>query len=61
MVQVVSILEAASRLGSVSFQSKDVMGAQYSELLFYKEEKMTAIFFCLLNCQRKDSLLPYII
>ena len=34
MVQVVSILEAANKLGSVSFQSNDVSGAQNSELLF---------------------------
>ena len=36
MVQVVSMLEAASKLGSVSFQSKEVRGAQNSEFLFYK-------------------------
>jgi hypothetical protein len=36
MVQVVSMLEAPRRLGSVSFQSKDVRGAQNSEFLFCK-------------------------
>lgn len=39
MVQVVSMLEAASKLGSVSFQSKEVRGAQNSEFLFYKTEE----------------------
>ena len=34
MVQVVSMLEVPRRLGSVSFQSKEVRGAQYSEFLF---------------------------
>ena len=34
MVQVVSILEVPRILVSVSFQSNDVSGAQYSELLF---------------------------
>ena len=34
MVQVVSILEVPKMLMSVSFQSNDVSGAQYSELLF---------------------------
>ena len=33
MVQVVSMLEVPKRLGSVSFQSKEVRGAQYSEFL----------------------------
>ena len=36
IVQVVSILEAPRRLGSVSFQSKEVRGAQNSEFLFCK-------------------------
>ena len=34
MVQVVSMLEVPSLLGSVSFQSKDVRGAQNSLFLF---------------------------
>ena len=34
MVQVVSMLEVPRRLGSVSFQSKEVRGAQNSEFLF---------------------------
>ena len=34
MVQVVSMLEAPRMLGSVSFQSKEVRGAQNSEFLF---------------------------
>ena len=34
MVQVVSMLEVPSLLGSVSFQSKDVSGAQNSLFLF---------------------------
>lgn len=36
IVQVVSMLEAPRRLGSVSFQSKEVRGAQNSEFLFCK-------------------------
>lgn len=35
-MQVVSILEAPRILGSVSFQSNEVKGAQNSEFLFYK-------------------------
>lgn len=34
IVQVVSILEVPNRLGSTSFQSNDVKGAQKSEFLF---------------------------
>jgi hypothetical protein len=34
MVQVVSMLEVPIMVGSVSFQSNDVKGAQYSEPLF---------------------------
>ena len=34
MVQVVSMLDVPSRFGSVSFQSKDVNGAQNSLFLF---------------------------
>ena len=37
MVHVVSMLEAPRRLGSVSFQSKEVRGAQNSEFLFCGE------------------------
>ena len=36
IVQVVSILEVPIKLGSTSFQSKDVNGAQKSEFLFCK-------------------------
>ena len=34
IVQVVSMLDVPSRFGSVSFQSKDVKGAQNSLFLF---------------------------
>lgn len=34
IVQVVSMLDVPSLLGSVSFQSNDVKGAQYSLFLF---------------------------
>ena len=37
MVHVVSMLEVPSRFGSVSFQSKDVRGAQNSLFLFCME------------------------
>ena len=40
MVQVVSMLDVPSRLGSTSFQSNDVNGAQKSEFLFCRN--MTA-------------------
>ena len=34
IVQVVSMLDVPSKLGSTSFQSNDVSGAQKSEFLF---------------------------
>lgn len=36
MVQVVSTEHVARRVGSTSFQSKDVNGAQYSKLFLFK-------------------------
>jgi len=38
MVQVVSMLDVPIKLGSTSFQSKDVKGAQKSEFLFCGKE-----------------------
>ena len=38
MVQVVSILDVPTMFGSVSFQSKEVSGAQNSEFRFYKTQ-----------------------
>ena len=43
MVQVVSILEVPRILVSVSFQSNDVSGAQYSELLFCKKQQQSTL------------------
>lgn len=40
MVHVVSILEVPTRLGSNSFQSNDVSGAQKSEFLFWKKDRL---------------------
>ena len=39
IVQVVSMLDVPKRLGSVSFQSKDVSGAQNSLFLFWHAPK----------------------
>ncbi len=39
IVHVVSILDVPIKLGSTSFQSKDVSGAQKSEFLFCKNER----------------------
>ena len=40
MVHVVSMLEVPTRLGSNSFQSNDVSGAQKSEFLFWKKDRL---------------------
>ena len=41
IVHVVSILEVPIKFGSTSFQSKLVKGAQKSEFLFYKGQKIS--------------------